>query len=616
MGLLNRHRIGHLLADVALLAVAWYGSFFLRLFGTDDPSTQFWRHLRDEALPRVLVIKVVVLVGLRVYTRLWRYTSLHDVVALARAVAVAEAAAYLVLWLSPPVAMHGHSVSNGIVGIDLILTGLLLVTARAVARAAFEHSGPFVRGREVLVIGGGSAGRMIVTEMAKPRSGYEPIGILDDDPVKQGIQIAGVKVVGRLDDLERTIIKSPPDEVVIAMHRAPGERRHAIVETCRRLGVPVRTLPGPEELLEGDNGLGQLRQVRVEDVLGRLPVLLDLSEIAGYLTGRTVLVTGAGGSIGSELVRQIARVAPTSLVLVDNAETSLFTIDRELAARNVVGVTALLADVKDVARMRAILATHRPSVVFHAAAYKHVPMTETNPGEAVRNNTLATRDLARIAREADVERFVLISTDKAVDPQTMLGASKALCEWVVEAEAQTGSATRFLAVRFGNVLASSGSVIPIFRAQIEAGGPVTVTDERMTRYFMTIPEAAQLVLEAGGVGESGEIFVLDMGEPVSIMELARHMIRLAGREPDVDIAITVIGARAGEKIHEVLFEESELVAVTRHEKLRVARRPKIDAAWLADRLATIEELVACGDEDALRQLVWDTVAAPSRDVVS
>jgi FlaA1/EpsC-like NDP-sugar epimerase len=315
-------------------------------------------------------------------------------------------------------------------------------------------------------------------------------------------------------------------------------------------------------------------------------------------------------------VRQIARVSPGALVLVDNAETNLFTIDRELAARSVPNVSALLADVKDVVRMRAILATHRPSVVFHAAAYKHVPMTETNPAEAVRNNTLATRDLARLVREAGVERFVLISTDKAVDPQTMLGASKALCEWVVEAEAQAESDTRFLAVRFGNVLASSGSVIPIFRAQIEAGGPVTVTDERMTRYFMTIPEAAQLVLEAGGVGDSGEIFVLDMGEPVSIMELARHMIRLAGREPDVDIKITVIGARAGEKIHEVLFEDGELVALTRHEKLRVARRPRIDASWLTERLAAIEELALAGEDEALRQLVYDTVAAPARAPVA
>ena len=364
------------------------------------------------------------------------------------------------------------------------------------------------------------------------------------------------------------------------MPSAPGARRQVVVDACQAKGIPVRTLPGPKELLGADSLVTRLRDVQVEDLLGRQPVRLDLAEIGAYVTGRSVLVTGAGGSIGSELVRQIGRLGPTSLVLIDNSETNLFTIERELADRGVAGVIPVLADVKDSQRMRALLDTHAPQVVFHAAAYKHVPVMEQNPLEAIRNNTLATRDLATIAREAGVERFVLISTDKAVNPQTVMGASKALCEWVVEAAAQAESDTRFIAVRFGNVLASSGSVIPIFREQIAAGGPVTVTDARMTRYFMTIPEAAQLVIEAGGVGESGDIFVLDMGEPVSIMQLARDMVRLSGKT----VEIRVTGIRPGEKLDEELFEGDEAVERTRHEKLQVARRGQIDVHWLSERL--------------------------------
>jgi FlaA1/EpsC-like NDP-sugar epimerase len=613
MGLLSRHRLGHVALDAGLLVIAWFGAFFLRSVET---NVDFWSHYRDVGVVRVVVAKSLVLVALGIYTRLWRYTSLNDVVALARAVVVAEVAAYLVLWLLPPVAMQGHSMSRGIIALDLALTGLLLVSARAIARIAFERprsGGPFAKGREVLVIGAGNAGDLILSEMSKGRSGFTPIGVLDDDPRKRGVRLHGVKVLGPIDELESRLLQSPPDEVVIAMNSASGDRRRYVVEACRRLGVPVRTLPGPDELLDGDGGVvGQLREVRVEDVLGRPPVRLELGSIAGYLQDRTVLVTGAGGSIGSELVRQLARVSPGRLVLVDNAETNLFHIDRELADHGVGDVVALLADIKEPARMRSILAEHRPSVIFHAAAYKHVPMTEMNPAEAIRNNTLATRDLAVLAREHGVERFVLISTDKAVNPQTVLGASKALCEWVVEAAAQQESETRFIAVRFGNVLASSGSVIPIFRDQIAAGGPVTVTDERMTRFFMTIPEAAQLVLEAGGVGESGEIFVLDMGEPVSIMTLAESMIRLSGKEPGVDIDIRVIGVRAGEKIHEVLFEPDETVERTRHEKLQVARRAPIDAAWLADRLAAIEALVADGAAAHARDLMYETVRTPVR----
>jgi FlaA1/EpsC-like NDP-sugar epimerase len=325
-----------------------------------------------------------------------------------------------------------------------------------------------------------------------------------------------------------------------------------------------------------------------------------------------VLVTGAGGSIGSELCRQIARLAPARLVLVDFGENNLFTIESELRERGVPGLVGVIGDVKDARKMAALLDEHRPSILFHAAAYKHVPLMETNPEEALRNNALATRDLAALAREAGVDRFVLVSTDKAVDAQTVMGASKALCEWVVEAAAEGGSDTRFIAVRFGNVLGSSGSVIPIFRRQIAAGGPVTVTHPDMTRFFMTIPEASQLIIEGGGAGESGDIFVLDMGEPVRIVDLARDMIRLSGQEPDKDVPIVISGIRPGEKLHEVLFAADELVERTRHGRLMRARRGRVDASWLTGRLGELEALLEAGETPAAVELVLEMMRAPVR----
>jgi FlaA1/EpsC-like NDP-sugar epimerase len=374
-------------------------------------------------------------------------------------------------------------------------------------------------------------------------------------------------------------------------------------------GLTFKILPSVTQLVRGEGRLRYLRPVEVDDLLGREPTLPDETKLRSLLDGKRVMVTGAGGSIGSEVCRQVLRYGVTSLIMVERSENALHDISLEIGRRfPAASVTPALADVKHVPRMTELFQRYRPQIVFHAAAYKHVPVMEQNPLEAIRNNTLATRDLATIVREAGVERFVLISTDKAVNPQTVMGASKALCEWVVEAAAQAESDTRFIAVRFGNVLASSGSVIPIFREQIAAGGPVTVTDERMTRYFMTIPEAAQLVIEAGGVGESGDIFVLDMGEPVSIMQLAQDMVRLSGKQ----VEIRVTGIRPGEKLDEELFEGDEAVERTRHEKLQVARRGQIDVHWLSERLAVLEARVLAGDADGLVAAVHETVRNPVR----
>jgi FlaA1/EpsC-like NDP-sugar epimerase len=360
----------------------------------------------------------------------------------------------------------------------------------------------------------------------------------------------------------------------------------------------VKTLPGLYELISGDVNLaGQIRPVQVEDVLGREQVEVDFEEIASYLRDHTVLVTGAGGSIGSELCRQIARVGPARLVLVDNAETPLFDIERELVdERDFTAVVPVLADVRDRSRLRFVFERYRPDIVFHAAAYKHVPLMEANPLAAVANNALATRTLADVAVEFEVRRFVQISTDKAVNRQTVMGQCKLLCEWIVEAYGHRPDAgTRFVAVRFGNVLNSAGSVVPTFRRQIARGGPVTVTHPEMTRFFMTIPEAVALVVQAGGSGDSGEVYVLDMGEPVKILDLARNMIRLSGKEPETDVPITFVGARPGETLDEKLWADDESVTPTEHAKIMRLRKSPVDPSWLSGQLDELARLVEEGD---------------------
>jgi FlaA1/EpsC-like NDP-sugar epimerase len=386
-----------------------------------------------------------------------------------------------------------------------------------------------------------------------------------------------------------------------------------VVTACRSRDILIRTLPTTFELLSGGvNLVRQVRELKVEDVLGREPVRVELDRVGAYLRGQTVLVTGAGGSIGSELCRQIARVGPRKLVLVENGENLLFEVARELEDERHFGrAVPVLADVKDATRMAEIFEEHEPSVVFHAAAYKHVGLMEENPVEAIRNNAVATRIVAAAAGEAGVDRFVLVSTDKAVAPATVMGASKALAEWAVEAAQHRYRSTKYAAVRFGNVLGSSGSVVPIFRRQIAAGGPVTVTDEKMSRYFMTIPEAVQLIIRSGELAAAGEVFVLEMGDPVKIVDLARNMIRLAGLEPDEDIAVEIIGQRPGEKIHEDLFNPGERPQPTPAEKIVSALRPAPDPEWVEAAFLRIEELVYAGDAAALAGAVAELSAERS-----
>jgi len=606
----HRHSLPQLLVDGFLVALSYFLAYRLRF---DFQGVARYDELLEETIPWVVPLTVAVLAMFGLYQRLWSYVGQRDYESVVKGVTVSTLLVVGAITLLHPVettSVHrgfttAVSIPASVAALYLLITMALLIGVRFAVHLVTEGrvlSFPAAKGaRDILIVGGGQGGRLVVRELARNRQlGLRPVGYLDDDPRKLGIKDEhGLKVLGTTsaESLIKVLDDVEPDEVVIAIPSAPGTMRARVVAACRGRGIPVRTMPTVFELLQDGSGqlkvTRQLREVRVEDVLGREPVLMELERVGAYLAGKVVMVTGAGGSIGGELSRQIARIGASKLVLVDHAEDNLFEITRELEdERHVRTAVPVLADCKEEERMREVLTEHRPAAVFHAAAYKHVTMMEQNPVEAVRNNALATRLVARIAGQVGVETFVLVSTDKAVKPATVMGASKALAEWAVEAEAARHPGTTYATVRFGNVLASSGSVVPIFRRQIAAGGPVTITDRRMTRYFMTIPEAVQLVIRAGSLREgSGEVFVLEMGEPVKIVELAEAMIRLSGLEPGIDIAIEEVGARAGEKFHEDLFNTYERPQPTPAQKIVRASRRALDPDWVQKTFAHVNLLV-------------------------
>jgi FlaA1/EpsC-like NDP-sugar epimerase len=638
----HRHSLPQLLVDGVLVALAYFLAYQLRF---DSAVPRRYQELFEATLAWVIPVALVAFAAFGLYQRLWTFVGQRDYEAVVKAVVVTTLIVVGVIALLHPVEAvttkvividhHEIHTAHGVVSkpvygrVDgpatavtlpasvismwFLLMAALLLGARFIVHLVVEgrvRSFHAAKGaRDVLIVGGGQGGRLVVKELVRNQQlRLRPVGFIDDDPRKLGIKDEyGLKVLGTTaaDELARVLDELEPDEVIIAIPSAPGTVRARVVTACRDRGIPVRTTPTVFELLQDGSGqlrvTRQLREVRVEDVLGREPVLMELERVGAYLSGEVVLVTGAGGSIGGELCRQIARVGPRRLVLVDHAEDNLFEIHRELKEeRHVRMAVPVLADCKEEERMREVLAEHRPGAVFHAAAYKHVSMMELNPVEAVRNNALATRLVARIAGESGVGIFVLVSTDKAVKPATVMGASKALAEWAVEAAAARHPRTTYATVRFGNVLASSGSVVPIFRRQIAAGGPVTVTDRRMTRYFMTIPEAVQLIIRSGSLREgSGEVFVLEMGEAVKIIELAEAMIRLSGLEPERDIAIEIVGAQPGEKFHEDLYNPYERPQPTPAQKIIRAEREPLDPVWVEETFAKINLLVLEGDAAAL-----------------
>jgi FlaA1/EpsC-like NDP-sugar epimerase len=636
--------------DGALVAFAYWLAFELRF---DNGPTGRYSILRERTLWWVLAGSLAVLLLSRVYQRRWRYSGQRDYEAVARAVLAIVLLTVVGVAVFRPVQIphlltHGGTggtaapgthaqapaattsgataveLPNGVIALFFLLSLLLLVGVRVVARSLHERRplGAFRDGgrreRSVLIVGAGDGGRLVLREILRNRElGLSPVGFVDDDTRKRGLRIDGVPVRGNTEgDFPRILDEAEPDEVIIAIPSAPGVTRARVVRECRKRSVPVRTLPTVFELLQDQGAISrQVREVRVEDVLGREPVLMELDTVGAYLAGETVLVTGAGGSIGSELCRQIAHVGPRRIVLLDHAEDNLFQIERELHDERHVQPSVLasvLADCKEEERMREVFAEHRPTVVFHAAAYKHVGLMESNPVEAVRNNAIATRVVAQVAGEMGVGRFVLVSTDKAVSPATVMGASKALAEFALEGATARFHGTRYAAVRFGNVLGSSGSVVPIFRRQIERGGPVTVTDERMTRYFMTIPEAVQLIIRSGSLASDGskgaDVFVLDMGEPVKIVDLARAMIELSGLDPDRDVEVEIVGRRAGEKLAEELFNRYEQRRPTAAEKIMLAEREPLAPETVEAMFDEIVLLVLEGDAARLAARVSELSA--------
>jgi FlaA1/EpsC-like NDP-sugar epimerase len=622
----HRHSIPQLLVDALLVALAYFLAFRLRF---DGGMPQRFDELLELTIPWVVALTLAVLAAFGLYQRVWSFVGQREYEGAVKAMLTATVLVVAVIAFAKPVVWPGYGAVGlptsvvalfGLLGLAFLLGTRFLVHLIVEGRARTLMLAK--EARDVLIVGGGDGGRLVVRELVRnPQLAMRPVGFVDDDPRKHGIKDEyGLRVLGTTsqEDLTRVLDEVEPDEVVIAIPSAPGTLRGRVVAACRERGIPVRTTPTVFELLRDGSGqmrvTHQLREVQVEDILGREPVRMEVERVGAYLAEEVVMVTGAGGSIGSELCRQIARVGPRRLIVVDHAEDNLFEIMRELEdERHVRVATPVLADCRERERMREVLGQYRPAVIFHAAAYKHVTMMELNPVEAVRNNTLATDLMAKLAGELGVRTFVLVSTDKAVKPATVMGASKAIAEWAVEAAAALYPSTQYATVRFGNVLGSSGSVVPIFRRQIAAGGPVTVTDPRMTRYFMTVPEAVQLIIRAGSLSQaSGAVLVLEMGEPVKILDLAETMIRLSGFEPERDIAIQIVGARAGEKLNEELFNPYERPQPTPAQKIVRAERPPLDPRWVERILDEINLLVLDDQAAPLAQRVCELARARNR----
>jgi len=570
--------------DAFMINIAYLGALVLR-FDLAVPVEYLQSYFALAPLITVLTLAVFYLAGF--YRKMWQYASVKELYDVLKGVSVATlvviAVAYIFVFPTGVVKPLPRSIYPIAWLISLIFTGGSRFWLRS--QREFRNGSAVieswnkavpVKKKNVLIIGAGEAGAMVVRELRNhPALGLEPVGFVDDDAGKQGLYLLDLPVLGRRDDIPDLVAEWGIDEIIIAMPSASGKVIREIVDICKKTGAGLKTIPGVYDLIDGKISVSQIREVQLEDLLGREPVQLDMDGIAAYLQGKVIMVTGAGGSIGSELCRQIACFQPETLVLVDNTENNLFEIEMELRDRcPKLTLQGELADVRNQRRIRDIFKKYRPQVIFHAAAYKHVPMMERFPELAVSNNIFGTYVVAQAACDYEAETFILVSTDKAVNPANVMGASKRAAEMVVqylnqECERENRK-TRFAAVRFGNVLGSRGSVVPIFKRQIAQGGPVTVTHPEMVRYFMTIPEAVQLIIQAGALAEGGEIFILDMGEPVRIVDLARDLISLSGFEPDEEIEIKFTGIRPGEKLREELLTDREKMSATRNRRIFVA----------------------------------------------
>lgn len=594
--------------DLLVVALAYWLAFWLRFEGDVHVAHihQFW--LFFMAVP---LIRLVSNSAWGLYQHVWRYLGVREVMSMAMATATGTFAFAFLLYLT-----SNASFPRSIVAIEAVFSLVLMGGLRFVLRYWQEMQPVARNGKEtrVLVVGAGDAGEMLVREMRRqPERGLKPVGFLDDRDDKHGLRIHGVPVLGDRHAVSETVRRLKVDLIVLAMPSAPAKEQREILKRCAETPAKVQIVPALQSIITGEVAISHLRDIQIEDLLGRDPVVID-SSLLGTLEGKRVLVTGAGGSIGSELCRQIASLGAESLIMLDHHEHAVYQIDQELRAPSLtspetIALVPLIADVRDEARIREILAQHRPEIIFHAAAHKHVPLMEASPKEATQNNVLGTLTLANAALEAGVESFLLVSTDKAVRPSSVMGKTKRMAELALQdLAARSPGRTKFLAVRFGNVLGSRGSVVPLFSRQIAQGGPITVTHAEMTRYFMTIPEAVTLVLQTLALGRSGEVLLLDMGEPVRILDLARNMIKLSGlREEDVEIVFT--GMRPGEKLYEELLITSEDTRPTEHPQVFAARAANApDAAWWNGVIATLRLAVTRQSDAAVRQILDTAIA--------
>ncbi len=612
------------LADVVVITVVFYLSFLLR-FEFQIPAKFFTPLVFFKMLAVALFLRLLVFFYMGFYHRLWNYASIGELKAVINGVTISSLLIGFIFYFDKTMIFP-----RSVILIDWALSILFIGGIRFLWRLLSERrlrifGGCSQRGErektqkktKVLIVGAGDAGDLVIRELLKHRElHYEIVGIIDDDPLKKNMVLHGCRVLGDRQKIKDIIPKYGVEEVIIAIPAASGNVIRALNSICRQFNnVKVKTLPGVYELIDGKFVFGQLREVRVEDLLRREPIELDTNRIAEYLKDKVVLVTGGGGSIGSELVRQISRFKPQKIIIFDVAENSVFYIHREMKDRLAGGengeIIPIVGSIQDYPKVNGVFQQYRPHVVFHAAAYKHVPLMEFNPEEAIKNNVFGTYNVVEAAHTAGVKRFVLISTDKAVKPGNIMGATKRIAEMVIQAKNKI-SDTEFVAVRFGNVLGSDGSVIPCFQEQIKKGVPLTLTHKDITRYFMTIPEAVQLVMQAGAIARGGEIFILDMGNPVKILDLAKDLIRLNGLEPHMDVPIEYIGLRPGEKMTEELVRPEEKIERTVHGKIMVIRESQIDYAKMVKQIRELETTILKSPHEVRRnieKIVPDFIAA-------
>ncbi len=599
-----------LFADILLIAISVLGSFVLRLEITDD----FFRYYISAALWLLglsLIIKPLVYYFFGLYRRLWIYASINELKLIFAAVTTASAIVSVIFVALFWMGIVGPGFPRSVLAIDWLLSLFLVGGTRLTLRVLAESASPRGNGRsrKIIVIGAGDAGALVVKEMQKNRQiNLEPIGFLDDDPAKQKHSLLGVPVIGALSDLSKALDEHHVDEVIIAIPSAPGRLVRLVADICRVKNVPFRTMPGIYELLGGKVNVSRLREVEITDLLRREPARIHEELIGQVLQGRRVLVTGAGGSIGRELCRQIARWNAASLILLGHGENSIFEALLELKADYpTLELIPIIADVRDPIRLQAVFEQWKPEVVFHAAAHKHVPLMQINVEEAIANNVLGTKNVVETADRCGVERLVLISTDKAVHPANVYGATKRLAEMVIlDTARRTGKS--FSVVRFGNVLGSRGSVVPLFKRMIAHGGPLQITHPDMERYFMTIPEAVHLVLQAAAMGQGGEAFLLNMGKQVRILDLAEDLIRLSGLEPGRDIEIVFTGIRPGEKLREELWEDNKSYDKTAHPDIfRSTGEDMVDSATMQTTLSRLSEMVSASQPEAIITLLDEIV---------